>query len=239
MFTVIYGLIAYVCFVGSFTYAVAFIGNAPVPKTIDGGPPGPIAEALLVNLVLLGIFAVQHSVMARRGFKRWWTKFVPEAVERSTFVLAASAALGLLLWKWQPIPEPVLWRVVDPAAAQAITAVFWFGWLIVLLSTFLINHFELFGLRQVYSSLADKPLPEPEFRTPLFYRYVRHPLYAGMLLSLWAVPVMTRGHLLFAAVTTAYIFVGIALEERDLLGVFGDEYRSYRKRVPMVLPWPR
>jgi protein-S-isoprenylcysteine O-methyltransferase Ste14 len=234
--SMLYGLVVYVFFLGTFAYAIAFVGNVFVPKSIDTGAPVPLAEALVVNLLLLGLFAVQHSVMARRSFKRWWTRTVPPAVERSTYVLAASLALALLLWQWRPISEPVLWNVEGTAAAHMLWAVFWLGWTILLVSTFLINHFELFGLHQVFARLAGRALPEPEFRTPFLYRYVRHPIYLGFVLGFWAAPVMTAGHLLFAAGATGYILVGIWFEERDLVAQFGERYRRYREQVGMLLP---
>jgi methanethiol S-methyltransferase len=237
MLAMTYGLIVYVFFLATFLYAIGFVGNVFVPKTIDTGTPAPLAEALIVNLLLLGLFAVQHSVMARKGFKRWWTRMVPPAVERSTYVLAATAALALLLWQWRPIPQPVLWTVRDAMAVNALQAVFWLGWGILLLATFLINHFELFGLRQVFSRLVGREIPEAEFRTPLLYRYVRHPMYRGFLLAFWAAPVMTAGHLLFSVATTGYILIGIWFEERDLVAQFGDQYRRYRRQVGMLLPW--
>jgi methanethiol S-methyltransferase len=193
-------------------------------------------QALIINLILMSIFAIQHSVMARQQFKRWWTQFVPASVERTTYVLFATLALALLLWQWRPMPE-VVWQVANPQAATAITAVSLIGWLIVLTSTFLINHFELFGLHQVANNLTGRPMPAPRFRMPLYYKFVRHPIYLGFIIAFWAAPTMTLGHLLFAAVTTAYIFVGIQLEERDMVDVFGDQYRSYKKRVSMLLPW--
>ena len=204
-----YGLIVYPIFLGTFLYAIGFIGNVVVPKSIDTGPQMPLVQSVVINLLLLSVFAVQHSAMARRSFKRWWTQVVPPAVERSTYVLAASAALALLCWQWRPIAEPVIWHVQNTAAAEVIWTVFWAGWAVLLLSTFLINHFELFGVRQVFARLEGSALPEPEFRTPLLYRYVRHPIYLGFVLGMWATPVMTAGHLLFAAVATGYILVGI------------------------------
>jgi protein-S-isoprenylcysteine O-methyltransferase Ste14 len=232
----LYGVAVYVFFLATFVYAIAFIGNLWVPKTVDSGAAASVAEALIVNLLLLTVFALQHSIMARRSFKRWWTQIVSPAIERSTYVLAATAALALLLWQWRPIAEPVIWRVDNPIAIQALWAVFWLGWAVLLLATFLINHFELFGLRQVFSRLIGREIPETEFRTPFIYRYVRHPIYLGFLLGFWAAPVMTAGHLLFAIGATGYILVGIWFEERDLVAQFGDRYRRYRDQVGMLLP---
>jgi protein-S-isoprenylcysteine O-methyltransferase Ste14 len=236
---ILYGLVMYAFFFGTFLYAIAFVGNFPVPKTIDSGLPAPLIEAVVVNLLLLAVFAVQHSVMARPAFKRWWTKFVPEPIERSTYVFAATAALALLLWQWRPIATPVVWSVENHIAVIALNTVFWLGWAILLISTFLINHFELFGLRQVFAKMIGAKAPDPVFRTPFFYRHVRHPIYLGFLLGFWSTPNMTAGHLLFAIATTGYILIGIYFEERDLVAQFGDRYRRYRKQVGMLLPWPR
>ena len=233
-----YGLAAYLTFFLTFLYAIGFVTGLVVPKAIDGGPVMPVEEALIVNLLLLSLFAVQHSVMARKQFKRWWTRFVPQALERSTYVLFASLALILLFWQWRPIPS-VVWQIADPRVAAAMTGLSLFGWLLVLTSTFLINHFELFGLQQVANNLARKDLPAPTFKMPLLYKLVRHPIYLGFIIAFWAAPAMTMGHLLFAAVTTAYIFVGIFLEERDMVEQFGDQYRRYRQRVSMLIPWRR
>jgi len=235
----LYGLAAYFVFIGTILYAIAFVADRFVPRTIDhGGPSGSTAKAVAVNLALMALFAIQHSVMARPGFKAVWTRFVPRTIERSTYVLLSSLALILLVWQWRPMPE-LVWSVGNPALAAGLVALSLLGWVIVFASTFLINHFELFGLQQVAGNLAGFKTAEPRFRTPLLYKLVRHPLYLGFIIAFWAAPAMTMGHLLFAAVTTAYIFVGIALEERDLTDLFGDEYRIYKKRVPMVLPWPR
>lgn len=235
---VVYGVVAYLAFLFSFLYAVGFIADVIVPKTINSGPTAPVATAVLIDLVLLGIFAVQHSGMARPAFKRVWTRWVPEPVERSTYVLASSAALALICWGWSPLPG-VVWSVGAPWAVAAVWIVFTAGWLIVLTSTWLISHWDLFGLRQVWSYRRSGETPPPEFRTPLFYRVVRHPLYLGFLVAFWAAPTMTWGRLLFAGATTTYVLVAIQLEEHDLVGVFGEQYREYRRRVAMLLPLPR
>ena len=232
----LYGLACYALFFVTFLYAIGFVMDLAVPKTIDSGTVVPLAQALIVNMLLMAVFAVQHSVMARKQFKAWWTQFVPPQVERSTYVMLSSLALVLLFSQWRPMPVPV-WQIADPYLAVAVTALSFVGWLIVLTSTFLINHFELFGLHQVVNNLAGRTVPAPRFKTPMLYNFIRHPIYLGFIIAFWAAPTMTVGHLLFAAVTTAYICVGIMLEERDLIEMFGDQYRDYKQRVSMLVPW--
>jgi protein-S-isoprenylcysteine O-methyltransferase Ste14 len=234
----LYGIVAYLVFHVSSLYAIGFVGNIFVPKSIDSGEPGSVAEALIINTVLLGLFGIQHSVMARQGFKRWWIRLVPASVERSTYVLLASVVLLLLYWQWRPIPDPV-WTVETPIVVTALQAIFWLGWGLALLSSFLISHFELFGLSQVFARLRNRELSPPVFTTPFLYRRVRHPIYLSFLLAFWATPMMTVGHLLFAGATTAYILIAIQLEERDLIRFFGDQYRRYRTDVAMLIPLPK
>jgi methanethiol S-methyltransferase len=234
----LYGAVSYALFLAVFLYAIAFVGNLPVPKTIDSGAAAGLTESILVNVALLGLFAVQHSVMARPGFKRWWTRIVPHSVERSTYVLLASLALALLFWQWRPITGTVL-EISNSAARLAMHALFALGWTIVLLSTFMINHFDLFGLRQVWLRARGADYTEVPFVTRGFYNFVRHPIMLGFLIAFWATPHLTVGHLLFAIATTAYIFIGIFFEERDLAAAHGRRFEEYRHSVPMILPVSR
>jgi methanethiol S-methyltransferase len=230
----VYGVACYLAFFASFLYAVGFLGNIVVPKSIDSGLQGSLMRALLVDAALLGAFAVQHSIMARTWFKKAWTRIVPQVVERSTYVLFSSAALILLFWKWQPMGG-VIWNLDSATARYALGATFVLGWLTVLVATFLINHFDLFGLRQVWLYLRGREYTQLEFRTPAIYQHVRHPLYVGWLMVFWSAPVMTAAHLVFAVATTAYILIAIQFEERDLVKLHG-EYAEYRRRVPMIIP---
>jgi methanethiol S-methyltransferase len=230
----LYGVVSYAVFFATFLYAIGFVGNLWVPKSIDSEPTAPLGIALLINLGLLGVFAIQHSVMARPAFKRWWTRIVPESAERSTYTLISSLALIALFLFWQPMGG-VIWNVDSPLGQTILYSAFALGWGLVLLSTFLINHFDLFGLRQVWLQLIGKPYTPLTFKTPALYRVVRHPLYVGWLFAFWATPTMTVAHLVFAVMTTAYILIAIQLEERDLIAAH-PEYVSYRARVPMLIP---
>jgi len=238
LFYVLYGLATYGVFFGTFLYAVGFVTGIGVPKDIETGPSGPAGTALFIDVLLLSVFALQHSIMARQSFKRWWTRLVPPPVERSTYVLFASLALILVFWQWRPIPA-VVWQIESETVVLALTALSLVGWGMVLFSTCLINHFELFGVQQAIQGFLGRSAQEPRFRTPVLYKVVRHPIYLGFVIAFWATPLMSVGHLLFAAVTTGYILVGIAFEERDLIRHFGDEYRRYRDAVPMLFPLRR
>ena len=232
----LYGLVCYVIFLISFLYAIAFVGNIRlVPKTIDSGAAPPLARALIINALLLSLFAIQHSVMARQWFKRAWKQIVPEPVERSTYVLFASVILLLLYWQWQPMTG-VVWDVRNPSGRAVLIGSFWIGWGLVLLSTFVIDHFGLFGMKQVYNYLIGKHDEPPPFKTPTLYKMVRHPLYLGFIIAFWSTPSMTGGHLFFAIMTTAYILVAIQFEERDLIKFYGDNYCRYREQVSMLFP---
>jgi protein-S-isoprenylcysteine O-methyltransferase Ste14 len=233
-----YGVASYLAFLAAFLYAVGFVANLLVPKSIDSGPGGWLPASVLVDTLLLLLFAVPHSVMARPAFKRWWTQFVPPPVERSTYVLISSLTLGLLFWQWRPIPA-VVWQVTNRGGRLLVLAVFWAGWAAALTSTFLIDHFDLFGLRQVYRYAFGRPHTPVGFKVPGLYRYVRHPIMLGFLLAFWAAPTMTAGHLLFAGATTAYILIALRLEERDLVAFHGEQYRAYRRQAGLLLPRPR
>jgi protein-S-isoprenylcysteine O-methyltransferase Ste14 len=232
-----YGSMAYLTFPAAFVYAIGFLGNIGVPRSVDNGIAASLGEALTVNLALLGLFAVQHSVMARPGFKRWWTRFVAPSVERSTYVLIASGVLFVVFWQWRTMPA-VVWEVTSPIGRAAVWALFWLGWVTAFATTFMISHFELFGLRQAYLAWRGKPQIDPGFRTPLLYRLIRHPLMVGFLIAFWSAPTMTAGHLLFAVATTGYILIAVQLEERDLAASLGTPYLEYRRRVPMLVPRP-
>jgi protein-S-isoprenylcysteine O-methyltransferase Ste14 len=240
----VYGVVTYALFLVSFLYAVGFICGAAVqtkmsqtliPKDIDNGEQGELWTAVAINVALLGLFGVQHSIMARPAFKEWWTQFVPKPVERSTFMLATSLVLILLFWQWRPIPQEV-WRIDNQAGFAALLALSGIGWLIVLAATFMIDHFDLFGLKTTYHHFAGRETEPLEFKQVMLYRYIRHPIMTGFLIAFWATPVMTAGHLLFAVVVTAYVLLALQLEERDLVTAIGEPYRDYQKRVPMLLP---
>jgi methanethiol S-methyltransferase len=235
----LFGIICYVIFFLTFLYSIGFVGNVFVPKTIDSGVGESITLAIIYNVVLLSIFAIQHSVMARPAFKKWLTSFFSPAIERSIYVLLSSGALLLIFWKWQPMTNEV-WNIENTMFVAIIEIIFWVGWIIVLISTFLINHFHLFGLLQVYDNFKNQTLRNPVFKKNLFYKTVRHPIMLGFIIAFWATPIMTYGHLLFAVVTTCYIFIAVKfLEEKDLVEMHGDVYREYQKNTPMIFPFTK
>ncbi len=234
----IYGALAYPVFFVVFLYMIGFVGNIVVPKSIDSGPAAPIGQAIFIDVVLVALFAVQHSIMARPAFKSWWTRVVPKPIERSTFVLLASLILALLFWQWRPIPTTI-WDVEQPVLRVALTGLIFMGGGVALFSSCLIDHFDLFGVRQVYLYLRNRPYSHPPFVVRSLYRFVRHPLMVGFLIAIWATPTMTAGHLLFAVLLTGYIFIGVSLEERDLTQYLGAEYIAYRSETPILIPRPR
>ena len=236
--TICYGAVAYLLFLGSFLYAIGFVGDIWVPRTVDHGLSASAGVAVLIDVLLLGVFAVQHSVMARPSFKTWWTRFVPAPIERSTYVALSSGALFLLYWQWRTLPA-VIWDVHLQAGRLVVWALFWLGWATVFASSFMVSHSDLFGLRQVYLAWRGKPYSDIDFRVRWLYRLVRHPLMVGFFIAFWAAPTMTAGHLLFAAATTGYVLVAVQLEERDLVAALGSKYLDYRREVRMLLPWPR
>ncbi|WP_297774418.1 methanethiol S-methyltransferase [Mycobacterium sp.] len=233
-----YGVAAYLLFLAAFLYLVAFLGNFWVPRTVDHGLSAPIGQAVLVNIVLLALFAVQHSIMARPSFKAWWTRLVPASIERSTYVMLSNVVLVLLYWQWRTMPA-VVWDVRLPAGRLVLWTLFWLGWAIALAATFMVSHFDLFGLRQVFLAWRGKPYTHIGFHARMLYRLVRHPLMLGFVIVFWAVPTMTAGHLLFSVAMTGYILVATHLEEHDLVEALGEQYRDYRRRVPMLLPLGR
>ena len=233
----LFGVLSYGVFFFAFLYQIGFVEGLVVPKAMNDGAVVSVARAVVINLVLLSLFAIQHTIMARLVFKRWWTKFVPEPIERSVFVLLTSLLLLLMNWQWSPLPEPI-WHVRGPGGRTALYAVSFVGWGLVLYATCLINHFDLFGLRQVWLYFKERDYTQLEFKTTVLYLWVRHPIMLGFIIAFWATPDMTQGHLLFAAVTTAYILVGIQLEERTLLAIHGEDYQRYRERVSMIIPMP-
>lgn len=235
----LYGILAYSVFLVAFLYAIGFVGNFVVPKSIDSGTELTFLKAILINSALLSLFALQHSVMARPAFKKWFINIINPAIERSTYVLLSSLALLLLYWQWQPIPL-FIWNIENEIVSKLLSGVFFFGWFVVFISTFMINHFELFGLKQIFDNLKDKHTKDPKFQTNYLYKIVRHPIMLGFIIAFWATPVMTTGHLMFSIITTLYILIAIKyLEEKDLRKSIGKEYEIYQKEVPMVIPFTK
>ncbi len=234
----IYGLVCYLIALIALLYNIGFVGNLIVPKTLDSNLDGSLVKGLLIDILLIGLFAIQHSLMARQSFKKWWTKIIPEPIERSTYVLMSSLALLLLFWQWHSLGG-ILWNIQNPIISNIIYAIYALGWLIVFLSTFMINHFDLFGLRQVYLYWLGQEYEDLEFRTLGFYKYIRHPIMLGIIISFWATPLMTVSHLVFAMGTTIYVLIGIKLEEEDMISIYGNLYQEYRQQVSMLIPVPR
>ena len=234
----VYGVVSYLIFFGAFLYAIVFVGNLFVPKSVDTGETTAFGTALVINAVLLGIFAVQHSLMARPAYKQWVTRIIPEAAERSTYVLLSSLALILLFWQWRPMND-IVWSVNNTAGRYTLWAVFFLGWGLVLVGTTLINHFDLFGLRQVYLNLKGEEYTNLGFGRPFLYKIIRHPIMLGFIIAFWATPLMSVGHLVFAIATTLYILIGIMLEERDMAAAHGESYKQYRREVSMLIPIPK
>jgi protein-S-isoprenylcysteine O-methyltransferase Ste14 len=238
LLALLYGMSSYAVFVFTLLYAIGFVGNFVVPKAIDSGTAAPLLQSILVDVLLLTLFAIQHSVMARPGFKALWTKIVPASLERATYVLVSSLVLLLVFWQWRAMPE-VIWQASGDVARAAIWGLFALGWLVGFLSTYMIDHFDLFGLRQVMLNFRGQPYQPRPFMIRGLYRLVRHPLMLGFIIAFWAAPTMTLGHLFFAAAMSAYILVALQFEERDLLAALGDAYADYRRRVPMLIPWTK
>lgn len=235
----LYGIVAYFAFLIAFLYAIGFVGNIIVPKSIDSGAETALFSSIFINLILLSVFALQHSVMARPNFKEWFNSIFSKAMERSTYILLSSLALLLIYWQWQPITT-IVWETESKIVTYILTGIFFLGWLIVLLSTFMINHFELFGLTQIFDNLKNKQTPNPKFQTNYLYKIVRHPIMLGFLIAFWATPTMTVGHLLFTLITTIYILIAVKyLEEKDLKKIIGEKYEKYQKEVPMIVPFTK
>ena len=235
----IYGILAYCIFLIAFLYAIGFLGNIIVPKSIDSGTETTLFSSIIINVILLSVFALQHSIMARPAFKKWFTTIISPAMERSTYILLSSLSLLLIYWQWQPITT-IVWEVENETVIIVLKGIFFLGWLIVLLSTFMINHFELFGLAQIFDNLKNRQTPNPKFQTNYLYKIVRHPIMLGFIIAFWATPHMTIGHLLFTLVTTIYILIAVKyLEEKDLRKFIGKKYETYQKEVPMVIPFTK
>ncbi len=234
----VYGVLAHLGFLVAFMYLIGFLGNFVVPKSIDSGQAGPVGQALLINVILIAIFGIPHSVMARPGFKQWWTKVVPQHIERSTYVMISNLLVALLMWQWQPMVG-VIWNVEHPVGASVLWGLFGIGWVMIVLTSFVINHFDLFGLRQVYLHLRGMEYTPLEFKAKWIYQYIRHPLMLGWIIAFWSTPQMSAGHLVFAVGTTVYILIAIQFEERDLVKYHGEDYENYRRKVSMLIPFKK